>query len=74
MTVRITGTSGYQIGYHTKMATRVSGSQSCLSSFFAWCPERDLNSHPLVEVRILSPLRLPISPSGQDGWDISNVN
>ena len=37
-----------------------------VSPLFVWCPERESNSHSRMDRGILSPLRLPVPPSGQN--------
>ena len=36
-----------------------------MKALYYWCPERESNSHRVKLRGILSPLRLPVPPSGQ---------
>ena len=65
----------YLVALHSAHSQRISlltNDQTNQASSICpnWCPEGDLNPHEVCPLRILSPLRLPISPSGRCGYRI----
>ena len=54
----------------SRMASQMGGHSAIGPT--SWCPEGDLNPHgPVMVLRILSPLCLPISPSGPVSFSLT---